>query len=99
DANNETSAVLRDMLRKMLPISIAEETIADLVNSGKARCPCHLGIGQEAVAVGVSRHLRPTDRIFGTHRSHSHYLALEASLHGLLAEVLGKTTGCSSGRG
>lgn len=99
DAGGEAPAVLRGMLRKMLRIRIAEEIIADLVNSGKARCPCHLGIGQEAVAVGVSRHLLPTDRVFGTHRSHSHYLALEASLHGLLAEVLGKVTGCSSGRG
>jgi TPP-dependent pyruvate/acetoin dehydrogenase alpha subunit len=85
--------------RSMLRIRLAEEAIAGMVESGEARCPCHLGIGQEAVAVGVADHVRPTDRCFGAHRSHSHYLALGASLDQLMAEVLGKVTGCSRGYG
>jgi TPP-dependent pyruvate/acetoin dehydrogenase alpha subunit len=85
--------------RSMLKIRLAEEAIAGMVESGEARCPCHLGIGQEAVAVGVAEHLRPTDRCFGAHRSHSHYLALGGSLDELIAEVLGKVTGCSRGYG
>jgi pyruvate dehydrogenase E1 component alpha subunit len=86
-------------LRAILQIRIAEEVIAELVESGEARCPCHLGIGQEAVAVGVSAHLRPTDRVFGAHRSHSHYLALGGGLLELFAEVLGKEPGASRGMG
>ena len=85
--------------RSMLTIRLAEEAIAGMVESGEARCPCHLGIGQEAVAVGIADHIRPTDRCFGAHRSHSHYLALGASLDKLMAEVLGKVTGCSRGYG
>jgi pyruvate dehydrogenase E1 component alpha subunit len=88
-----------DRLGDMLRIRVAEEVIGELAESGEARCPCHLGIGQEAVAVGVSAHLRPTDRIFGGHRSHSHYLALGGSLLELFAEVLGKEAGASRGMG
>jgi pyruvate dehydrogenase E1 component alpha subunit len=80
-------------------IRLTEEAIAGMVESGEAKCPCHLGIGQEAVAVGVAHHLRLTDRAFGAHRSHSHYLALGGSLDALMAEVLGKEAGCSRGYG
>ncbi|MEP7204402.1 MAG: thiamine pyrophosphate-dependent dehydrogenase E1 component subunit alpha [Ilumatobacteraceae bacterium] len=83
----------------MLTIRLAEEAIAGMVESGEARCPCHLGIGQEAVAVGLAEHIRPSDRCFGAHRSHSHYLALGGSLDELIAEILGKVTGCSRGYG
>ena len=83
----------------MLRIRLAEEAIGDMVESGEAKCPCHLGIGQEAVAVAVADHTRPTDRCFGAHRSHSHYLALGGSLDELMAEVLGRDTGCSRGFG
>lgn len=86
-------------LEKMLLIRKAEEKIADMVTAGKIQCPCHLAIGQEAVAVGVAKHLRPTDRGFGTHRSHSHFLACGAPVEELMAEVLGKETGCSKGMG
>jgi TPP-dependent pyruvate/acetoin dehydrogenase alpha subunit len=65
----------------------------------RSRAPCHLGIGQEAVAVGVSHCLNSADRVFGGHRSHSHYLALGGSVYRLLAEVLGKQDGASRGMG
>lgn len=90
---------LIQQLKMMLTIRAAEEKIADGVTSGKIKCPCHLGIGQEAVAVGVSVYLRSTDRVFGAHRSHSHYLALGGDVFGLFAEVLGRVTGCSKGMG
>lgn len=90
---------LVEQLKMMMTIRFAEEKIADMVSAGKIKCPCHLGIGQEAVAVGVSAHLRSTDRVFGAHRSHSHYLALGGSVEELFAEVLGKMTGCSKGMG
>jgi TPP-dependent pyruvate/acetoin dehydrogenase alpha subunit len=85
--------------REMQLIRRAEETIASLVESGEARCPCHLYIGQEAIASGVCAALNREDTIWGGHRSHGHYLAKGGSLEGLFAEVLGKATGCSEGRG
>ena len=86
-------------LRLMLTIRIVEEKIGELVLEGLAKTPCHLAIGQEAVAVGVSAVLTSSDRVFGGHRSHSHYLALGGGLYPLLAEVLGKSEGASHGLG
>lgn len=86
-------------LGTMMLIRLAEEKIADNVSRGLIRCPCHLGIGQEAIAVGASRHLASGDRIFGAHRSHAHFLAAGGSVYSLFAEVLGRFDGCSGGMG
>jgi pyruvate dehydrogenase E1 component alpha subunit len=96
--NLPTDALLT-ALRTMLRIRFSEEAIAELVIDGHAKCPCHLSIGQEAVAVGISMHLRSSDRVFGGHRSHAHYLALGAPLDSMMAEILGKATGASKGMG
>lgn len=93
------AAWLLRSLRAMLTIRLVEEAVGDLVTRGEARAPCHLGIGQEAVAVGISAHLRTSDRVFGGHRSHSHYLALGGDVYGLIAEVLGKADGVCRGMG
>jgi acetoin:2,6-dichlorophenolindophenol oxidoreductase subunit alpha len=85
--------------RTMFTIRSAEEAIAQMVSSGEARCPCHLYIGQEAIAAGVCAALAPEDSVWGGHRSHGHYLAKGGSLEALFAEVLGRATGCSGGRG
>ncbi len=90
---------LFSMLQTMALIRAVELQIAELVESKEARCPCHLAIGQEAIPVGVSSHLRKSDRIFGAHRSHGHYIAVGGDVGQLLAEVLGKETGCSKGMG
>src|SRR5712692_3584378 len=92
-------AWLLDRWRAMVRIRRAEEVIAGLVERGEAGCPCHLYIGQEAVAAGVCAALVQQDTVWGGHRSHGHYLAKGGSLEGLFAEVLGKSTGCSGGRG
>lgn len=92
-------ARLRGQLRTMLLIRRVEEVIGDGVAAREVICPAHLGIGQEAVAVGVAQALRPSDRVFGGHRSHAHYLALGGGLYPLLAEILGKEAGCSRGMG
>lgn len=86
-------------LHMMLTIRIVEEVVAELVMEQKAKCPCHLGIGQEAIAVGVSKHLKNTDHIFGGHRSHAHYLAVGGDVFRLFSEILGRVTGCSKGMG
>jgi TPP-dependent pyruvate/acetoin dehydrogenase alpha subunit len=93
------SNILIDMLRKMILIRKAEEKIAIHIESGEIKCPCHLGIGQEAVGVAVGIAMRNTDRAFGAHRSHTHYLALNEDTYSLFAEVLGKFSGCSHGMG
>ncbi len=83
----------------MRRIRRAEEKIAEMIETGEVGCPCHLYIGQEAIAAGVCAALAPEDSIWGGHRSHGHYLAKGGSLEGMLAEILGKATGCSRGRG
>jgi len=85
--------------RTMFLIRTVEETIARMVSSGEVQCPCHLCIGQEAVAAGVCTALLEQDSVWGGHRSHGHYLVKGGSIEALFAEVLGKTTGCSGGRG
>jgi acetoin:2,6-dichlorophenolindophenol oxidoreductase subunit alpha len=94
-----TEEMLRRFFRVMTLIRTAEERIGELVESGEVHCPCHLYIGQEAVAAGVCAALRPGDTVWGTHRSHGHYLALGADLTALFAEILGRTGGCAKGRG
>ena len=91
--------VLRAHYRAMLLIRRAEERIGKAVESGHVRGPAHLAIGQEAIPVGIATHLRRTDRVFGAHRSHGHFLAQGASLHSLFAELLGRVTGASRGMG
>ena len=90
---------LLDAVQMMLLIRAAEEKIGDMVAARVVRCPCHLAIGQEAAAVGVARHLRASDRVFGAHRSHAHFLALGGSVRGLFAEIQGRATGVSGGMG
>lgn len=59
----------------------------------------HLSIGQEGVAVGVASALRPDDYLYGTHRSHGHFLAKGADPNRLMAELAGRATGYCGGKG
>ena len=90
---------LERALLDMALIRVTEEVVASLVQQGIARAPCHLSIGQEAIAVGVASQLMRSDRICGGHRSHSHFLAVGGDVYELLAEVLGKADGASHGMG
>jgi pyruvate dehydrogenase E1 component alpha subunit len=85
----------------MLRIRLFEEAVAGMLERDPAsiRCPVHLYTGQEAVAAGVCAPLRPDDYVFSTHRSHGHYLAKGGYMKALAAELLGRQTGCSRGRG
>jgi TPP-dependent pyruvate/acetoin dehydrogenase alpha subunit len=91
--------ILIKFLNDMLRIRATERKLADGRRDGIIGGPVHLGVGQEAVAVGVSSELRTTDRVFGAHRSHSHLLALGSDVRKLFAEVLGRDTGHSRGMG
>lgn len=91
---------LRAMYVTMLTIRKFEEKLAELLDhKPEIGCPVHLYIGQEAVATGVCTHLRNDDYVFSTHRSHGHYIAKGGDIKALMAEIYGKATGCSGGRG
>ncbi len=92
-------ALLRAMHATMVRIRVFEERVGDLVTAGEIRCPCHLYIGQEAVATGVCSALERDDYVWGGHRSHGHYLAKGGDLRAMMAEIFGRVTGCSGGRG
>ncbi|MDB4857981.1 thiamine pyrophosphate-dependent dehydrogenase E1 component subunit alpha [Alphaproteobacteria bacterium] len=93
------SEILTDFLKKMVRIRLVEQKLATERKVGKIGGPVHLGIGQEAVAVAISAHLRNSDRVFGAHRSHAQVLALGADLVPFFSEILGKEAGLSRGMG
>lgn len=84
---------------QMLRIRAIEEAIAALYGEQQMRCPVHLSIGQEAVAVGSCAAVEPGDYAMSGHRSHAHYLAKGGSLRAMMAEIYGKATGCCGGKG
>jgi pyruvate dehydrogenase E1 component alpha subunit len=90
---------LKKMLHLMILIRKTEQQLAYGRKNGLINGPVHLGVGQEAIAVGISQNLKKTDRVFGGHRSHSHLLALNSDFYRLFAEVLVKETGFSKGMG
>jgi len=85
--------------RSLYRIRRVEEEIARIYPTDKLKSPVHLSIGQEAVSVAVCETLRPEDTVFGTYRSHAMYLAKGGDLKGMLAEMFGKSTGCTRGKG
>ena len=92
-------AFLKSALYDISLIRACEYHLRDGMYNKSITCPCHLCVGQEAIAVGISKYLQKTDRIFGAHRSHAHFLAINRDVYGLFAEVLGKVTGASKGMG
>lgn len=90
---------LLSLYRKMLVIRRCEEQLAKSYQAGLIHGACHTYIGQEAVATGVCAHLRPDDAVFSTHRGHGHALAKGVSVRQVIAELFGRATGCSFGRG
>ena len=89
----------KNLYYSMLRIRMVEERIAKLYSEQEMRCPVHLSIGQEAVAVGVCKHLQKNDIVMSAHRAHAHYLAKGGNLKAMLAELYGKSTGCAMGKG
>jgi len=94
-----SNGFLINLYKKMLEIRLCEESFVNPILKGEVKCPVHLCSGEEAVAVGVCAALEDTDYIFGNHRSHGHFLAKGGKLRDLVAEIYGKETGCSKGRG
>jgi TPP-dependent pyruvate/acetoin dehydrogenase alpha subunit len=90
---------LLDLYRQMVRIRVCEESFVDPILQREILCPVHLYSGEEAVAAGVCGALSKKDYVFGTHRSHGHYLAKGGNMREMVAEVYCKETGCAKGRG
>ncbi|WMX48432.1 pyruvate dehydrogenase (acetyl-transferring) E1 component subunit alpha [Streptomyces roseicoloratus] len=88
-----------DLLRQMLLIRSFEERCVELYSAAAIRGFVHLYIGEEAVAVGVNQALSEQDAVVSTYREHGHALARGVPPDAVMAEMYGKTTGCSHGRG
>src|SRR5436309_12173342 len=87
------------LYRGMVLIRRTEEQLARAHQRGLVHGACHTYVGQEAIAVGVCAHLRKEDAVFSTHRGHGHALAKGVPPRELMAELFGRATGCSQGRG
>ena len=88
-----------DLYRQMARIRRFEETVLSEFHRGVFAGTTHTSLGQEANAVGVIGCLEPQDIIFSNHRCHGHFLAYGGDMHALFAEMMGKATGVSGGRG
>ena len=90
---------LAELYRRMFLIRRCEEEAARAYAQGKIGGFLHLYIGQEAVAVGSIAALKPEDYVVSTYRDHGVALAKGMSLKSVMAELFGKSTGCSKGLG
>jgi acetoin:2,6-dichlorophenolindophenol oxidoreductase subunit alpha len=91
--------ILEKLYWMMKRIRLCEESLVQPIISGEIRCPVHLYSGEEAIATGVCAALDKDDYVFGNHRSHGHFLAKGGDMGAMVAEIYGKETGCSRGRG
>lgn len=88
-----------ELMRQMVLIRRFEETCAELYSAGKIRGFLHLYIGEEANAVGVMQALSPDDAVVATYREHGHAIARGLPATEIMAEMYGKASGSSRGRG
>ena len=97
--NHETAKTCLGLYRKMQVIRQTEEELARCHQRGLIHGACHTYVGEEAIASAVCSHLRTEDVVFSTHRGHGHALAKGLPPKELMAELFGRQTGCSRGRG
>ena len=99
DAKPGTALDIREALRLMLTIRHFDERALALYRAGEMRGTTHPYIGMEAVGVGVMLALRPDDYVTSTHRGHGHTIAKGGDPKRMMAELLGRATGYSGGKG
>ena len=92
-------AVSDKLFKKLLFLRRLEEEIANRYSEQSMRCPTHLSIGQELPAIAICENLSVNDLAVSTHRCHAHYLAKGGDPYAFVAELYGKETGCSKGKG
>jgi len=98
-AEKRSPELLQQLYGEMVRIRLFEERAAREFKAGKIPGVVHLYAGQEAAAVGVCAHLRPTDFITSTHRGHGHCLAKGVHFDAMVAELCGRVTGACHGKG
>ena len=98
-AHTVSDAAVESLYRTMQLIRRCEEQLAKSYQKGLIHGACHTYVGQEAIAAGICAHLRESDVVFSTHRGHGHALAKGLPPRELFAELFGRQTGCSRGRG
>jgi len=98
-AEQISQELLFTFYKKVLELRLFELKVQELYRNGRLPGFVHLYVGEEAVAVGVCSHLEAADLVFSTHRGHGHALAKGVPARAVLAELWGKTTGSSGGRG
>ena len=91
--------IILKLYENILKIRFTEEEIAKKYSENEMRCPTHLSIGQEAVSAAYAAIVSKKDYAVSTHRGHAHYIAKGGNLKALIAEIYGKKTGCSKGKG
>jgi len=87
------------LYREMLLVRRFEEKTAEMYQAAKIGGFCHLNIGEEATIVGTISSLRPDDYVYSTYREHGHAIAKGIEPNAVMAELFGKETGTSRGRG
>jgi pyruvate dehydrogenase E1 component alpha subunit len=98
-AEQISQELLFNYYKKVLELRLFELKVQELYRNGRLPGFVHLYVGEEAVAVGVCSHLATADLVFSTHRGHGHALAKGVPASAVLAELWGKETGSSGGRG
>ena len=96
---NNQKKIINKLYYQNYRIRSVETHIAENYSKGEMRCPTHLSIGQEAVSAALSQIMRKKDFAVSSHRAHAHYMAKGGSLKKMIAEIYGKVTGCSKGKG
>jgi 2-oxoisovalerate dehydrogenase E1 component len=87
------------VLRTVLTIRATEERLLSLFSEGRLFGTVHTCIGQEFTGPAVARALREDDTVFSNHRCHGHFIACCDEVEGLVAEIMGKSTGVCGGIG
>lgn len=96
---NYSMEFLGSLYRSMLRIRVCEESLVQPILNREILCPCHLYSGEEAIAAGIGASLTDMDYVFSNHRAHGHYLAKGGDMNAMIAEIYGRASGCSQGRG
>ncbi|CAM3835765.1 MULTISPECIES: pyruvate dehydrogenase (acetyl-transferring) E1 component subunit alpha [Sphingobacterium] len=94
-----TKETYLEWYKSMLLMRKFEEKAGQLYGQQKIRGFCHLYIGQEAVVAGTMSVIKPEDSLITAYRDHAHALAKGVSANACMAELYGKITGCSKGKG
>lgn len=91
--------LIKNLYRNFYKARKFEEVVAEIYPTDKIKSPVHLSIGQETPSVAICENLLKTDYVFATYRGHAAYISKGGNINELMAELYGKQTGCSKGKG